>query len=378
MTEKIFGLLFGANAHLLPSQDEVEHFLSSPKKSGARSTHRQDFAQYSELLQAVSGFERDRTNGAARSAGERMFFGALSHSGFFTLAVQSTITLYKFYLHALLSLDFRKPLSFIAAAEKEIAGLNPNRKKEADKLEKLRSLIDDRKMTLKVLEQNRDDLMNELKNIALYMGENLNRVTMLCEKAIVLLVHLYSTEEQRLLWDIKSDLQYQLSGDLHGPAAQNHVEPEHDIEALYAAVSSLLRDDVYALSDMYEAIREHTMTSANRLHALIMSVNHRKGGDDKLNLFENVEEVLISLVSNLDIAFKRPSVSALKSEYSALLRQKREELVASFLDYVRKERRARNERRAGRDRRTANNPNYAGPQRRIGDERRSGKSRRRS
>ena len=55
--KSIFGLRFGSNPELNPSNEELQAFLKNTKKPGSREVHGNDLVRYSELLDGLAAFE---------------------------------------------------------------------------------------------------------------------------------------------------------------------------------------------------------------------------------------------------------------------------------------------------------------------------------
>ena len=147
--KSIFGLRFDVNEEFSPAPEELRAFLESPKKEGRRELHGLDLARYNELLDDILAFKLyQRQNAGPQDLRGRMFYEVLSHSCFFNTALKSAVEQYKYYVHALTALNFRKPTAFIKTAREEMGRLNPKRRDEAAKLSRLQNLVDERERTL--------------------------------------------------------------------------------------------------------------------------------------------------------------------------------------------------------------------------------------
>ena len=148
--KSIFGLRFGSNEELAPTREELEVFLKSPKEEGRRELHGNDLATYRELLEAVEAFEQHQQQqyAAPLSFRDKMFYGVLGHSHFFSPVLASEVEQFKYHLHTLLTLDLKKPTAFIKSAEAEMSRLNPKKRDDAVKLARLHTMVDERKKTL--------------------------------------------------------------------------------------------------------------------------------------------------------------------------------------------------------------------------------------
>src|SRR5512142_2648904 len=158
----IFGLRFGSTPEISPSQEELDAFLRSPKKSGRKELHGHDMAPYAELLRRIRAIEQRA--GARPDLRENMFCFVLRHSCFVNLSLKSAVEHYKYHAHALATLDFKKPKAFILAAEKEMSRLK--RREDGVRLARLQFMVEDRRKGLRVLERRRVALIGELSHIA--------------------------------------------------------------------------------------------------------------------------------------------------------------------------------------------------------------------
>lgn len=382
MDKPIFSLRFEANEELTPTNEEMRAFLESPKQSGLRETHGSAFIRYTETLEGLVAFELSRQHGATETDfRDRMYYTVLDHSCFFNRALKAAVEQYAYHLHSLESLDFRKPEAFIKSAEAEMSRYNPKKKDEAQKLVRLQGMVDERKRTLAALQQRKELLTTELRWIARYVRDNLVRIEKLCEAAIVILVQaqLARTEEIRIIADIKADFQERLRDELHGGGLTKlRLETvRQDVAQLEKELSDLLREDVYALTGLYEAIHDHVQKAARELTALTgrLAGKGPAGRDENADVCARIKEVLVSLLSDyrFEAMTAPPRIGAAHLD---LLREKREELQDRLFELMQKERRARRDRRIQPDRRKFQDPDHRGPERRSGKDRRTGKSRR--
>jgi hypothetical protein len=85
MDKTIFGLRFGSNVSLQPTQEELRMFLESKKEEGGRELHGSVLATYNEMLERFLSFRRGRLPDASpRDEREKMFYGVLGNSFFST------------------------------------------------------------------------------------------------------------------------------------------------------------------------------------------------------------------------------------------------------------------------------------------------------
>jgi hypothetical protein len=307
-----------------------------------------------------------------------MFYEVLSHSCFFNTALKSAVEQYKYYVHELTTLNFKKPTAFIKTAKEEMGRLNPKKRDDAAKLAKLQNMVDERARTIEALLRRRATLADELNCLARYIRDNLSEIAKLCGTSISILRDLMTEgQEERLLIDeIKTYFKEQLKNALHqGAITKQDLETaKKDVAALSGEVSALLREDSYALTKLYEAIRDHTKKSALEIDALLAKIDGKKNKDfeDFDRLFALVEPVLVSLVSDyhfeLDV---KPAHTETAHEH--ILLEKRKENLNYIFEVLQKERRLRSPRRKVAERRKSKDPNYKGPERRAGKDKRTGK-----
>jgi hypothetical protein len=378
----IFGLRFGSNEELSPTREELEAFLAGPRDEGGREPYGNALVTYRVLLEAIKAFEQHQPQDVTpQGFQEKMFYGVLGHSHFFSPVLASAVEQYKYHLHALKTLDFKKPMVFIKAAEDEMSRFNPKKREDAVKLARFRDLIDERKKTIAILERRRVALARELGDIALYLRDNLVMIEKRCETSIVVLVELQISrkKENQLIEDIKTLFKEHLRDSLHkGPVAKQYVEiVKKDFAQLSKEISSMLREDVYALTRLYEAVHDHTKKAAYEIDTLMAKTERGKNKsiEDDQRLFEKVEKVLISLISEYHFEMK-PTIIRSETAHEDILLEKRKELLDHIFELLKKERRARLDRRSAEARRKFTVPNNTGPERRKGEDRRSGKKRR--
>ena len=378
----IFGLRFGSNANLNPTQEDLGLFLASTKRSGRRELHGKDLVKYDHLLEELAEFERrQEEDDQPQDLRDKIFYGVLGHSQFVTPGLKLAVEEYKYHLQALSLLDFRKPTAFITTAEKEMGRLNPKKKDEVAKLARLRVMVDERKRLLDALTKQRSALIQELGFIVRYIRDGLMRMVKLCQASIVILVefHLSRQEEKRLVEEIREQFKERLRDSLHqGLVSRQELEDaKRDVGILSNEVSELLREDIYSLTGLYEAIHDHAREIIHEIDVLMAEIDRKKARsrDEEQELYESIERVLVALVSKYHLSLKMSSVRS-ATAHERMLLEKRTAIIDRLFELVKKERRARKDRRTGEDRRKANDPNFKGPDRRTGKDRRSGRNRR--
>jgi len=382
--KSIFGLRFGANEVLVPVAGELNAFLENTKKDDGRGPHNSDLAHYRGLLKDLAAFEKHQQDAVAHpDFRETMFYGVLRRSSFVSTVLLSSVAQYKYHVHTLRSLDFRKPAAFIRSAEDEMGRLNPKQKTDAVKLARLQNMIDDRNKILGALQKRGTALIAELSDIALYIRDNLIRIEKLCEASIVILVELQvgQRKENELIEDIKTHFKDHLRDYLHqGSITKELLEiAKKDVAALSQELSSLFRDDIYALTGLFEAIHDHTAKSAREINTLMGTISSRKGVrvEENREIFTQIEQTLVSLVSDFRFELKPPRIRS-TTAYKHILVEKRKQTLAYLFELLERERRTGTSRRSGEDRRKIKDPDFEGIELRNNKDRRIGKRTRRS
>jgi hypothetical protein len=242
-------------------------------------------------------------------------------------------------------------------------------------------MVDERKKMLKTLVRRRLALVRELGDIALYLRDNLVMIEKRCETSIVVLVDLQISrkKENQMIEDIKTHFKEQLMDSLlAGPVATQYVETiKKDVDQLSKEISYMFRDDIYALTRLFEAVHDHTKKTVLEIDTLMAKTERGKNKslEDDRGLFTNIEKVLVSLISNYHFELK-PAIIRSETAHEDILLKKRKELLDHVFELLKKERRARLERRSAEDRRKFTDLNNSRPERRKGKDRRSGKKRR--
>ena len=380
---RIFGLRFESNADLNPTQDELGHFLASTQKAGSREPHSSDLARYHGLIESIREFTRKQSVGEEpQIIRDRMFYGVLGFSQFVHPVLELAVGQFKYHLHILMALDFRKPEAFIKTAKEEIAGLDPKRKSDAAKLERLRGMVEERKQALATLRRRRSDLSQELRDISQYIRDNLVRIERLCEKSIGILVDLLVSRqaEQQLIGDIKEQIKASIKDSLQlGPVPRQLLEDaKKDVDVLSREITAIVRQDIYAMTGLYEAIHEHVRRTAGAIDGLLAKTGGGRDdrGDQDLAVFMQIEQALVTLIRDYCFELKVGVVRS-ESAHEDVLRKKRHDLLDGIFAQFERERRTRADRRSRGDRRKYPTATLPSHERRTGKDRRSGKSRRR-
>jgi hypothetical protein len=380
---RIFGLRFESNADLNPTQDELGHFLATTQKAGSREPHSSDLARYHGLIETIREFTRQQSvDEEPQDIRYRMFYGVLGFSQFVHPVLELAVGQFKYHLHILATLDFRKPEAFIKTAQKEIAGLDPKRKSDAAKLERLRGMVEERKQALDSLRRRHSDLSQELRDIGQYIRDNLVKIERLCEKSIVILVDLLVSQqaEQKLIGDIKEQTKASIKDSLLlGPVPRQRLEDaKKDVDILSREITAIVREDIYTMTGLYEAILEHVRRTAGEIDGLLAKTRGGRNdrGDQDLAVFMQIEQALVKLIRDYRFELKASEVRS-ESAHEDVLRKKRHDLLDGIFAQFERERRTRADRRSGKDRRKYPTAMPSPNERRTRKDRRSGKSRRR-
>jgi hypothetical protein len=173
----------------------------------------------------------------------------------------------------------------------------------------------------------------------------------------------------------KEDLRHALSENL---VTHKDLEvAKRDAAVISQEIALLLREDVQALTSLFEAIRNHTRKAMGDINTLLRWAESSKdlAFEELVNLFQKIEKVLVLLVSTHDFRVKAPATLSVTARRDILV-ETRAKMHHNLFQQLRKERRVHIERRSGRDRRSARYETLGAPERRRVAERRSGKDRR--
>ncbi len=334
MESAIFGLRFTSNEDLEPDAGELKQFLERPKKDRGAEIHKDDLAKYVQHLKGVQEFEMRRRQGSAElDIYERKSFGVLSHSHFFSSALKSAIEQYKYHYHSFSALDFKKPRSFVRSAEEEIGRLNPKKKDDQAKIARLRDMIAQRNANIETLEKRRSQLSKELKNIAIYVRDNLIRIQKLCESSIVVLVDLQigKEKEHQIIEDIRRHFKDEIRDYMQvGPVSRKFAENlKEEFSKLSKQLSQTVLEDVYSIARVYEQIHDHAKKFASSLDRLVLRIEAEKRTDfdEEKNVLGRVGQELILLITEYDFEIREPEDIQHKDEHERLLMTKRKEML---------------------------------------------------
>ncbi len=319
----IFNIRFGSNPLLHPTDEDLRVFMES-RKDGSKTLHRDDLKSYWDLLNALAAF---KISGSA-GMGDTMLFFILGHSHFARPALKAAVEEFKYHAHILASLDFKKPAAFIKSAEAEMARLNPKKKEEAARIERMTGMVEDRKKAIADQHKRWVDLSGELSNIIAYVSDNLGRIERLCEQSIGILVgeQVDRTKELALIEDIKNEFKERLRQALHqGTITKDQMEAAKGIVAeLSTRTADVVRTDIYTMTQVYERIHEHVRTIVAELRTIagqIEAARHEQFEAD-LELYQRAEAALIRLVTGMHFEVKAADI-AVTNEYDTMVVEKR-------------------------------------------------------
>jgi hypothetical protein len=339
--KKIFDLRIPLSDDLQPSLDEMRQFLDSLKDEHGTRKHRDDFTYYLRDLKAVEDFQSViQPDIGGHSLDEQKLLGVLCHSQFFNHSLKYVIEQYKFHFSRLRVLDFKKPQAFIRAVQEEINSLNPKKRGDREKIAGLQARIDKRNEDIEALEKSRIDLTLELKGIALYVRDNLVRIQRLCESAIAMLynVSLANKMAHEMIEDIKDQFKGELREQmLLGPVSIQEAQKKKDDFLLHSEeLSRLVLQDRHSLRILYEQIRDHVRKFAIKFDAPVRQIEAKKGlhFDEEREALENIEEDLISLISDYRFIVKKTGQITHKDEHESLMMEKRKERMYYLLDFL--------------------------------------------
>jgi hypothetical protein len=381
LNSSIFGLRFGSNVALQPTQEELKTFLESKENGNGREPYGNALTAYNRLLEEVLSFQRHQLYEVpSQNTSNKLFYGVLSHSCFFNPALKSAVEQYFYHLHALETLDFVKPTAFLRAAEEATSRLNPKKKADATKLASIREMADERKKLLITLNSRRLAFVEELSHIAQYIRNNLVKIANRCETSIVILVdsQIGRKEENQLIDDIKTHFREKLKTDLHGGlVTRQHLESaQQDVALLSKETSGLLREYVFSLTRVFETIYDHVTKVAREIDALLAENKGRKKASFKVDvmLFTRIERVLVELMSGAQFALATTDIRT-DTAHISILMEKRNEMLGRLYELMQKERRSWS-RRHREKRRREDGQLHKGVPLRSGKDRRTAKDRR--
>jgi len=380
----IFAFRFKSNESLKPRLEDLDDFLRNMQKEGNQGQPDHDLERYRELVDNVEDFEQSQLfDSDKKSLQDKLLYSVLGHSQFANTELLSAATLYRYHMHALSSLDFTSPLSFIKSAEKEMARLSPKRIDHVVRIARLQEMIAERKKIVAQLKRRWQELAIELRRIALYIRGNLVKIEKLCETAVVVLAELEIGKkmEKQLTEDIKIYIKDQVRETLRsGQIVKENLEnAKKEYDLLSTALSVHIREDSDALTRLYETIHDHIKKVTIKIAERLADIESNKNASvqDNTELFRGIEQALVALLSDYRFELKLSGIHT-DPAHEGIIMDKRETMLEYLIEEVQKERRSKADRRFRKDRRKVTDPNYKGPERRSSGTRRMEAGSRRS
>ena len=340
--QSIFGLRFQSNAALQPSAEDMRAFLARPK-DGAAGAHKDELSVYQDYVAQVRDFERGSGRGpASNDIRSKIVLSALSHSQFFKHTLQTAVEQFKYHRSRLSAIDLKKPLAFIKSAEEEISRLNPKKKEDQGKIARLQQMADLRVKDVAVMVRSRRELIEELRNIAVYVKEDLVKITGLCETSITTLVglHLEGKKKNQLIEDIKNHFKEQVRDQLRlGPVTMQYVETlKQDVAQLSKQLSDHVLEDIFAATKVYEELHDHAKLHAARFARSIDKVKSMDAEDvDAVRTtFGELEDDLVKLISLLRLDTAPGKAISAETEFDKIIVEKRAEMLDHLFALLKK------------------------------------------
>jgi hypothetical protein len=332
----IFGLRFRADGKLQLPIDGLKLFLDSPTKKDRGKLHGDDLAAYRVLLDAIESFERDHQGGFR----DWMLFTVLGHSHIVKPALKSAVEQYKYHFYNLTELDLKKPSAFIKSAEEEITRLNPKKKEEVARVERLRAMVADRKQAIDLLTKKWLALAEELSQIIAYIKDNLVKIEKLTDASIAILEgeQISRKKESDLIEDIKTQFKERLRASLHqGTITREDLDKaKEEVSSLSKQTADLIRTDVYTLTQLYVAIHEYCGKACSELDRRVGEIQNKKheSFDEDLELYAQVEKILVSFTQECRFEIKVADFGN-ETEHDLILMDKRKEMLEHLFDLLR-------------------------------------------
>jgi len=378
----IFELRIGMNDAIFPSRDQLDAFLDSRKDSHGKERHRDDFAKYAQILERLAEFKGLQRKDAVRlNFHAHLFYAMLDHSHFFNRELMAAVEQYKYHLQELRTIDLKKPIAFIRAAEEDMKALRSDRKADAVKLAKLQDLVEGRKEVLASLKRQWHTLVRENIHIALYIRDSLIKISRLCQTALALLAEKQGMRsvQLQLVADITEHFREQLKiSHREGPVSKQHLEAmRQDADTIIKETTTLLLDSVSVLAKLYRTLEEHTRAFASKINDLVGNLNEDKSRNIELDrlLFTQIEQVLVPLLSQYHFELTKTEMLTKTGHKNFFLATR-----LNVLDYVfnmlNQDRRSRSDRRSGMERRKQKVSGNERAEARSGKDRRIAKKRR--
>ncbi|OGW39269.1 MAG: hypothetical protein A2010_02150 [Nitrospirae bacterium GWD2_57_9] len=338
LDHSLYRLLPETSREILPTAEELNVFLASPRKPGGTELHRDDLVLIAERTAAIE--EHLRASGVALD--EKLFYGVFAQARLYTPELLSAIEHFKFYRDSLARIDLKKPVAFIRSAEEEIARLKPHKKDEEPRIKRLQALIEERRRDLESQKKRWPALSRALAGAGRAIRDEFAAVQKRCEASIAMLVDLQvgKKAESRVIEDIKTHFKDQLRDYLqHGPVTKEYVESmKETVARLSKKISVQLLEDIYAMTGLYETIHDHAGQCRERLEPLIPKPGTVSGTHDldkDKELFTLMEQELLRLLSAVPLDFKPPQDVLDDAEHRQILVEKRRNILDHLFNLLR-------------------------------------------
>jgi hypothetical protein len=187
-------------------------------------------------------------------------------------------------------------------------------------------------------------------------------------------------KENQLIEDIKLHFTRQLEDSLHDGLAgrQRPGNAENDTALLSKEISDNFRENIFALTQLFESIYDHTLRVVHEIDTLMGE--YRKTRDrnfaEEMELFTRIERVLDSLIADRRFELKAAETRS-ETAHKDIFLEKRREIFDYLFELMQKDRRVWI-RRSRETRRCADDARYSNPERRSKDDRRAVSDRRRA
>jgi hypothetical protein len=357
-------------------------FLAATAEATGEHQRGNDLALFRGLLKSIAAFAQKQLPEAEQEdIQKQLFYSALYYSQFAGQAFLSALELFLYHMHALASIDFDTPSSFIQSAQNTMGKLSKKKIDDVMRMVRLHEMVGERKEIIKKRTQSWDELAAELCRIASYIKDNLVKIEKCCEASIIMLSDRSVTGQkaERLVEDIKTLFKDQLKTRLHADkVTKQEVENSlQEANLLIDELTDVVRKDIDALTSLYEALHDHVHGTIPVIETLLREIEgiKKKGPEEKRPLFVKLEHALLSVLAVHRLQQNTTVIYAATARERLILHERKKMLDCLF-EIVQSDRRSRTDRRSSGDRRKFQDPNYRGPERRINKDRRGGKSRR--
>jgi hypothetical protein len=367
-----------------PSQGTLHFFLTHTIKECGRELHNDDMEPYRRLLNEVDAFAKLKLPGAEQpDVREWLLYGMLANSRFINDALPLAVEEYKYYLHALLALDFRSPVTLIKSLELETGKLSMQRTRDIVLRVKFQEMIAGQKRILSRVMRRYVLLSGEMSHIAHYVRANLAKIEERCDAAVSMLSDAVvgKARERQLIEEIRAHFKLQLKDarSRGGVTRQDLENAKHEFAQLVQTISELVVKDAAVIKGLHRELGAHVKRRGNAIELLLSEIKEKKDASVKENrdLFRHVGDELVALLSCRLADTAKVEKSEGNAAQVSLIGAIRKQMIDHLLETVGKGRRSRGDRRTTPDRRIGADPLYRGPERRSGKTRRTGTARRR-